>query len=50
MSVRLVTTYRLSGAKIKELKGTLYRDTMARDCRRSVSSIEAVLKADGDFI
>jgi hypothetical protein len=36
--------------KIKELKGTLYRDTKARDSRRSVSRIEGVTKADDDFL
>jgi hypothetical protein len=36
--------------KIKELKGTLNRDTMARDCSMPVTRSEAVVKVGGDFI
>jgi len=36
--------------KIKEVMGSLDRDTMARDCRRLRFRIEAVVTADGDFI
>jgi hypothetical protein len=36
--------------KIKELKGILNRDTMARDCSRPASSSEAVVKVGSDFI
>jgi hypothetical protein len=36
--------------KIKELKGTIYRDTMAKVCRRSLSRTEYMVKAGGDFI
>jgi hypothetical protein len=36
--------------KIKELKGILNRDTMARDCSRPVTRREAVVKVCGDFI
>jgi hypothetical protein len=32
-----------------EPKGTLYWDTTARDCKRFVSRIEAVVNAGGDF-
>jgi hypothetical protein len=35
---------------IKELKGILNRDTMARDCSRPMNSSEAVVKVSGDFI
>ena len=36
--------------KIKEVMGSLDRDTVARSCRRFCSRIEAVIAADGDFI
>jgi hypothetical protein len=36
--------------KIKELKGILNRDTMARDCSLPVTRSEAVVKVGGDFI
>jgi hypothetical protein len=36
--------------KIKELKGILNRDTMARDCSMPVTRSEAVVKVGGDFI
>jgi hypothetical protein len=36
--------------KIKELKGILNRDTMARDCSRPVTRSEAVVKVCGGFI
>jgi hypothetical protein len=36
--------------KIKELKGILNRDTMARDCSRPVTRSEAMVKVGGDFI
>jgi hypothetical protein len=36
--------------KIKEVMGSLYRDTVAKACKRFRSRIEAVVAADGDFI
>jgi hypothetical protein len=36
--------------KIKELKGILNRDTMARDCSMPVTRSEAVVKVGGDFV
>jgi hypothetical protein len=36
--------------KIKELTGSLNRDTMGRACRRFRSRNEAIIAADGDFI
>jgi hypothetical protein len=37
-------------SKIKEVMGNLDRATVARACKRFRSRIEAVVKADGDFI
>jgi len=36
--------------KIKELMGSLDRDTVARACRRLQFRIEVVITSDGDFI
>ncbi len=36
--------------KIKEVTGSLNRDTVAKACRRFRSRIKAVVAADGDFI
>jgi hypothetical protein len=36
--------------KIKEVMGSLDRDTVAKACRRFRSRIEAVVAAEGDFI
>jgi hypothetical protein len=36
--------------KIKEMMGSLDRDTVAKSCRRFRSRIEAVIAAEGDFI
>jgi hypothetical protein len=36
--------------KIKEVMGSLERDTVANACRRFWSRIKAVVEADGDFI
>jgi hypothetical protein len=34
---------------MKEVMGNLYRDTVAKACRRFRSRIEAVVAANGDF-
>ena len=36
--------------KIKEVMGSLYRDTVAKACKRFRPKIEAVVAADGDLI
>jgi hypothetical protein len=36
--------------KIKEVMGSLDRDTVTKACRRFRSRIETVVAADGDFI
>ncbi len=36
--------------KIKEVMGSLDRDTVAMACRRFMAKIEAVVVVDGDFI
>jgi hypothetical protein len=36
--------------KIKEVMGSLDRETVARACRQFWSRIEAMVEADGDFI
>jgi hypothetical protein len=35
--------------KIKEVMGSLNRDTMAKACKSLMSRIEAVITADGSF-